>query len=192
MEDPIDSQMPKSSSSKLGQVIKKYSTRLFRFIRGRVGSDEDAEDILQEVWYQLVNSVNIEEIHHISGWLHSVARNKITDRYRKKQPDLLEDFHYGEADDLGLKDILLADDHNPELDYLKEVFWQELLLALEELPEKQRYVFVENELEGKTLQQIADETGEKLKTIISRKRYAVKHLRRQLENLYNEFTDTDL
>ena len=187
MENLTDTLMTEPSPPKLGQVVKDYGTRLFRFIRGRVGSDEDAEDILQEVWYQLSASVNIEEISQISGWLYRVARNKIVDQYRKKKPDSLEDYVYDEESALSLKDILLADEGDPDTEELQELFWQELFVALEELPEKQRQVFVENELEDKTLQQIADETGEKLKTIISRKGYAVKHLRRRLETLYHEF-----
>ena len=176
--------MPKPAPPTVGQVVKDYSTRLFRFIRGRVGSDQDAEDILQEVWYHLSHSVNIEEISQISGWLYRVARNKITDTYRKKRPDSLEDYDYG---GFSLKDILLADAPTPEAEELKELFWSELFAALEELPDKQRQVFVENELEEKTLQQIADETGANLKTVISRKGYAVKHLRRRLAALYDEF-----
>nr|WKN37371.1 sigma-70 family RNA polymerase sigma factor [Tunicatimonas sp. TK19036] len=179
--------MREPSPPKVVQVVKDYGTRLFRFIRGRVRSDEDAEDILQEVWYQLSHSVNIDEIGQISGWLYRVARNKIVDKYRKKKPESLEDYDYGEEGEFSLKEILLADDSDPETEYLKELFWQELFMALEELPANQRLVFMENELENKTLQQIADETGEKLKTVISRKGYAVKHLRRRLETLYNEF-----
>lgn len=188
MEEPIDMLVPKSSPPpRIVQVVKDYGSRLFRFIRGRVGSDEDAEDILQEVWYQLSYSVNIDEIGQISGWLYRVARNKIVDKYRKKKPDSLEDYRYGEEGEFSLQEILLSDDGDPETEELKELFWQELFSALKELPENQRKVFVENELEDKTLQQIADETGEKLKTVISRKGYAVKHLRRRLEALYNEF-----
>jgi RNA polymerase sigma factor (sigma-70 family) len=180
----IDTLMPEPTPPTIGQVVKEYSTRLFRFIRGRVGSDQDAEDILQEVWYQLSHSVNIEEISQLSGWLYRVARNKITDTYRKKRPDALEDYDYG---GVSLRDILLADAPTPEEEELKELFWSELFIALDELPAKQRQVFVENELEDKTLQQIADETGTNLKTVISRKGYAVKHLRRRLAALYDEF-----
>ena len=180
----IDILMPKPPPPTVGQVVKDYSTRLFRFIRGWVGSDQDAEDILQEVWYQLSHSVNIEEISQISGWLYRVARNKITDTYRKKKPDSLEDYDH---DGFGLKDILLADAPTPEAEELKELFWSELFTALDELPDKQRHAFVKNELEGQTLQQIADETGANLKTVISRKGYAVKHLRRRLAALYDEF-----
>lgn len=167
-------------------TIKEYGKRLFGFIRGKVSSDEDAEDVLQDVWYQLSNAVNLGEIEQMSGWLHQVARNKITDRQRKKTPELLDDFE-AEDDSLSFKEILLADDtNNPETQYLRDIFWKELFAALDELPEKQRQVFVWNEMEDLTLQQIADNTGENLKTIISRKGYAVKHLRARLQNLYSE------
>lgn len=184
----MEIRMAEKTGQKVVQVVKDYGGRLFRFIRGRVKSDEDAEDILQEVWYQLSHVVNVEEIEQISGWLFRIARNKIVDRYRKKKPDALEDYSYEDEDGMSsLKEILLADYNSPETAYLREVFWQELFAALEELPENQRQVFVWNELEDMTLQQIADHTGEKLKTVISRKGYAVKHLRRRLTTLYDEF-----
>jgi len=169
-------------------TIKEYGKRLFGFIRGKVSNDEDAEDVLQDVWYQLSNAVNLDEIEQMSGWLHQVARNKITDRQRKKTPELLDDFETEDDNgDFGFKEILLADDtDNPETRYLRDVFWKELFAALDELPEKQRQVFVWNEMEDLTLQQIADNTGENLKTIISRKGYAVKHLRTRLQDLYTE------
>lgn len=170
-------------------VVKEYSNRLFSFIRGRVPTDEDAEDILQDVWYQFSNQQEADTIEQVSGWLHRVARNKITDRYRKRREDLIDDYSYEDADggELGFKDILLAQTESPEAENLKQIFWQQLLVALDELPEAQRYVFVQNEIEERTLQDIADETGENLKTIISRKGYAVKHLRKRLEGLYQEF-----
>jgi RNA polymerase sigma factor (sigma-70 family) len=169
-------------------AVKSYSKRLFGFIRKKVKSDEDAEDILQDVWYQLSNVVNLEEIEQISGWLFRVARNKITDSYRKKSAESIEDLGYqDENGEWNIKDFLLADSSDPETEQMREVFWEELFTALDELPETQRQVFVWNELEDMTLQEIADKTGENLKTIISRKGYAVKHLRRRLENLYNDF-----
>ncbi|MCU0353226.1 MAG: sigma-70 family RNA polymerase sigma factor [Cytophagales bacterium] len=179
--------MPDKPRQKIVQTVKDYGKRLFGFIRGRVKSDEDAEDILQEVWYQLSNAVNIDEIEQMSGWLFQVARNKIIDRYRKKTPDLLEESGRTDEDsDFDVMDMLLADEGNPETEYIREVFWRELFVALEELPENQRQVFVWNELEDMTLQQIADKTGENLKTVISRKGYAVKHLRKKLETIYYE------
>ncbi len=187
METTAHIRMPDTTGEYITATIKEYSKRLFGFIRGKVNTDQDAEDILQDVWYQLSNAVNVEEIEQMSGWLHRVARNKITDSYRKKKPELLEDQVYEDEDgELGFADILLADSNNPETQYIRDLFWEELFAALEELPENQRQVFVLNELEDKTLQQIADAANENLKTIISRKGYAVKHLRKRLQILYDE------
>ncbi len=171
-------------------VIKEYNRKLFGFIRGRVSNPADAEDILQDVWYQLSRVGNIDSIEQISAWLYRVARNRLTDDYRKKKPALIEDQSYGNDDgDLYLKDILMADTPTPEEENLKDLFWEELFEALEEIPEKQRNVFIWNELEDQTFQEIADRTGDNLKTLISRKRYAVQHLRKRLEALYEEFRD---
>jgi RNA polymerase sigma factor (sigma-70 family) len=169
------------------QAIQDYGRQLFGFIRSRVKTNEDAEDILQDVWYQFSNQPEREAIESVSGWLYKVARNKITDRYRKKKNESLEDYSfYDEDGGLNFKEILLADNNNPETEHLRQLFWEELFAALEELPENQRSVFTRNELEDMTLQEIADKEGEKLKTIISRKRYAVLHLRKRLETLYND------
>lgn len=188
MEDPSAISMSNQSKQKTVQIVKDYGTRLFGFIRGKVSSNEDAEDILQEVWFQLSRSINMGEIEQISGWLFKVARNKIIDRHRKKKLDTLDEDDQEEGISF-VKQILLTDFDDPESEYLREIFWKELFEALEELPRKQREVYVQNELEDKTLQQIADETGEKLKTIISRKGYAIKHLRKRLVSLYEEFFD---
>jgi RNA polymerase sigma factor (sigma-70 family) len=170
------------------QTIKSYGNQLFGFIRSRVPATEDAEDILQDVWYQLSNQAAPEEIESMSGWLHRVARNKITDSYRKKKNERLDNFIDADEEyDTGLENIFLSGTDNFETKELQQLFWETLLDALEELPQTQREVFILNELEDKTLQQIADIQGEKLKTIISRKRYAVQHLRKRLEDLYNEF-----
>jgi RNA polymerase sigma factor (sigma-70 family) len=169
-------------------AVKEYGNRLFRFIRGRVGSDEDAEDILQDVWLQLSNTIEVGDIGQLSGWLYKVARNKITDKYRKKNTEALEDFSFMSSDgELGWMDIMLEGPSNPEREFLQDVFWEELSIALEELPEKQRKVFVLNEMEDMSLQEIADQEGENLKTIISRKIYAVKRLRERLNSIYLEF-----
>ena len=169
-------------------AMAEYGKRLFQFIRGRVRTNADAEDIAQEVWYQFSKMVDVAPIEQVSGWLFRVARNKVTDSYRKQKPELLEDFAYeDEEGDTLFKDILLADFNTPETETLRELFWEELFEALDELPEKQRDVFVWNELEDQTFQEIADRTGENIKTLISRKRYAVKHLRKRLETLYEEF-----
>jgi RNA polymerase sigma factor (sigma-70 family) len=170
------------------QTIKKYGKRLFSFIKAKMNLQEDAEDVLQEVWYQLSNLSNINDLENTSAWLYAVSKNKITDFYRKKKPDYLEDYTYEDEDGIGaIKDILLIDDSgNPELAIFKDMFWQELINALDELPKNQKDVFVLNELEDKTLQEIANIQGENIKTIISRKGYAVKHLRKKLNNLYQD------
>ncbi len=180
---------PIRDSRSIAAVVKDYSKKLFGFIRGKVKTVEDAEDILQEVWYQFSNLTNIEDIESVSGWLHQTARNKVIDRYRKKSTRSIEDFEeMNEDGELHVREILLLDEsENPDLAMFKDLFWQELMKALEELPEKQRAVFISNEMEDQTLQEIADSTGENLKTIISRKGYAVKHLRNRLNYLYEEF-----
>lgn len=172
------------------QTVRDYSQRLFRFIRSRVSTDEDAEDILQDVWYQFSNTAETEVINQVSGWLHRVARNKITDRYRKRRESSIEDlgFEDEESESLFL-DLLIADDSDPELAFMQQLFWEQLEEALEELPDNQRDIFVKNELEGLTFQQIAEETGENIKTLISRKGYAVKHLRKRLAGIYQDYME---
>ncbi|MBY0536772.1 MAG: RNA polymerase sigma factor [Chitinophagaceae bacterium] len=178
----------RSRERSVSTAVSKYGKQLFAFIRGKVNKLEDAEDILQDVWYQFSRLANVDELESVSGWLYSVSRNKITDLYRKKKPDLIDDFSQEDEDGaLQLREMLLMDNNNhPEKEYFRELIWEELLKALNELPEKQRKVFVLNEMEDRTLQSIADEEGENLKTIISRKLYAVKFLRKKLEPLYHE------
>jgi RNA polymerase sigma factor (sigma-70 family) len=184
MSEPMAEKRERTITS----IISDYSSRLFRFTRGRVSTNADAEDIVQDVWYQLSRVVDLDSIEQISGWLFKVARNRITDNYRKQQPDLLEDYTYeNDEGDWNLRDILMAESTSPEDENLKELFWEELFSALDELPEKQRNVFIWNELEDQTFQEIADRTGENIKTLISRKRYATQHLRKSLQSLYEEF-----
>lgn len=170
------------STEKFLSAIKNYSQNLFGFIAKRVATREDAEDILQEVWFQLSRIVKIEDIENLSGWLFQVARNQITDNYRKKGDESTTSIAQDDS-------FLLSEYRLPDDGFLKELFWEELFRALDDLPELQRTAFVQNELEDKTLQQIADEAGENLKTIISRKRYAVKHLRARMQIFYNDLID---
>jgi RNA polymerase sigma factor (sigma-70 family) len=188
MEEYIRIPMTEKRERTIQNAVQNYGQRLFRFIRDRVRTNSDAEDILQDVWYQLSNVVDLEGIEQVSSWLFRVARNRVTDSYRKKKPDLLEDYAYeNEEGDISFREILLADDQTPETEALREAFWEALFDALDELPENQKNVFVWNELEDKTFQQISDETGINIKTLISRKRYAVQHLRKRLQNLYDDF-----
>lgn len=172
----------------ISQAVTNYGGKLMSYIRPKVKNTEDAEDILQEVWYQFSNLTNIAEVVNVGGWLYRVTANKITDSYRKKKTENLEDFTYENEDgEFSIKEVLLLDDsENPELKMFKDEIWKKLFDALDELPEKQKIVYVDNELNDKTLQQIADEHGENIKTIISRKQYAVKHLRQKMRMLYEE------
>jgi len=179
-----------SEKNTILSTVRRYGSKLFRFIRGRVRSEEEAEDILQDVWVQLSRLSNLEEVESISAWLYQVARNRITDTYRKKNTESLEELAFEDEDgNLDFKEILLSDSQSPEDAFFKEIFWDALMQALDELPENQRQVFVWNELEDLTLQEIADKTNENLKTIISRKRYAVQHLRQRLQALYDELNN---
>jgi RNA polymerase sigma factor (sigma-70 family) len=182
--------MTEQKNTSITNTIKQFGKKLFGFVRGKVKSNEDAEDILQDVWYQLSNIGNLSELENIGAWLYQVARNKVTDRFRKKTNASIEDFGFESEDgEFNYKEILLFDDNNnPELSYFKDLFWKEMMLALDELPESQKEVFLLNEMEDFTLQEIADQKGENIKTIISRKSYAVKHLRKKLNYLYQEIT----
>jgi RNA polymerase sigma factor (sigma-70 family) len=169
------------------QVITDYSKRLMGFIRKRVNNEADAEDILQDVFYQFVG--NTQPIEQMTAWLFTVARNKIIDRQRKKKPEALEDLfgeEEGEEGGLNWTEFLFDASDNPEKDYLRTLFWEELNNALNELPEEQKQVFILNELEGVPFKEIAERTGETVNTLLSRKRYAVLHLRNRLSVLKDE------
>jgi RNA polymerase sigma factor (sigma-70 family) len=169
-------------------IIQSYGKRLFNYIRSRVKNDEDAEDILQDVWYQLTSIIDIQPIEQLSSWLYRVSSNKIIDKKRKKKPLLLEDFAYEDEDgEMVLPEGWLKDNTNPEKEYESKYIRELFFSALKELPEKQRQVFLWNELEDLTLQEIADKTGENIKTIISRKQYAVTKLRELLKNINKEY-----
>lgn len=188
METTIQLSMSDQRSVSITKTIQQVGKNLLGFVRGRVGSLEDAEDVVQDVWYQFSKLNNVAELENVSAWLYEVARNKITDKSRKKTNLALEDFSYENDDgEFNFKEILLLDENaNPELGFFKELFWKEFQTALDELPENQRTVFLLNEMEDMTLQQIADQERENLKTIISRKGYAMRHLRKKLNYLYKE------
>lgn len=167
------------------QVINDYSKRLMGFIRKRVTNDADAEDVLQDVFYQLLG--NKQPIEQLSAWLFTVARNKITDRQRKRKPELLEDIMGDEeGEELFNWAELLEGQDDPEREYLRSMVWEQLNNALQELPAEQQQVFVLNELEGVPFKVLAERTGESVNTLISRKRYAVLHLRDRLKTLREE------
>ena len=179
--------MAEERNRNITNTIKEVSKRLFGFIKQRVASNEDAEDILQEVLYQFAG--NTQPIEQASAWLYKVARNKITDSYRKQKLPLADDVlptAQNEDYDFDWKEMLLPADGTPETEYLRNLFWEELKTALDELPEEQRTVFIQHEIDDIAFKDIAAQTGESVATLISRKRYAVLHLRNRLQVLKDE------
>jgi RNA polymerase sigma factor (sigma-70 family) len=181
----IQAEMSAEQKSNINRVINDYSRRLLGFIRKRVPNEADAEDILQDVFYQFIG--NTKPIEQLSAWLFTVARNKITDRQRKQKPEALEDLYTREEDaSFDWTEIFFDNTDNPETEYLRSLFWEELEHALNELPAEQRDVFIMNEMNGIPFKEIAEQTGETVNTLLSRKRYAVLHLRDRLLVLKNE------
>lgn len=183
----IPTDMAAEKNQSLTETITAYSKRLFGFIKQRVGSNEDAEDILQDVFYQFAG--NTEPIEQVTSWLFTVARNKITDRYRKHQLPLIDDLQPAAADSeetFDWSELVPAENDSPETVYLRNLFWEELQQALNELPAEQREAFIQHEMEGVSFKDIAAATGVTVATLISRKRYAVLYLRERLQGLREE------
>jgi len=181
---------------RISEVVKREQSRLGNFIRRRVPDPRDAEDILQDVFYELVEANRLlMPIEHVTGWLFRVARNRITDLFRKKKPEsfgasAVADEDDGEMLQLHVEDLLPSPDAGPDALYARNVLLDELELAIGELPGEQREVFVAHELEGRSFKQMAAETGVSVNTLLSRKRYAVLHLRERLQSIYDEFIKT--
>ena len=185
--------MALEQDQRISDVVKREQSRLRNFIRRRVPDPRDAEDILQDVFYELVEANRLlMPIEHVTGWLFRVARNRITDLFRKKRPESFSDTAVADEDEddarLRLEDLLPSPDAGPEALYARNVLLEELELAVEELPQEQREVFVAHELEGRSFKEMAAETGVSVNTLLSRKRYAVLHLRERLRSIYDEFT----
>ena len=186
-------QMALEQDQRVAEVIKREQFRLRNFIRLRVADPSDVEDILQDVFYKLVEANRLlMPIDHITGWLFRVARNRIIDLFRRTKTESFGDLlSVNEQDDeLRFEDLLPSPDAGPDAQYTRKVLLDELELAIDELPKEQREVFVAHELEGRSFEQIAKETGVSLNTLLSRKRYAVLRLRRRLHHIYYELTKT--
>jgi RNA polymerase sigma factor (sigma-70 family) len=174
----------------ISEVVAEQRSRLRNFIRRRVPDPSDAEDIVQEVFYKLVEANRLlMPIDHVTGWLFRVARNRITDLFRKKKP---QTFSGAAAEDeagelLQIEDLLPSPDAGPEALYFRNVLLDELESALGELPDEQRDVFVAHELDGRSFKELSAESGVSLNTLLSRKRYAVLHLRERLQSIHDEF-----
>jgi RNA polymerase sigma factor (sigma-70 family) len=184
-------QMALEQDQRISDVLKREQSRLRNFIRRRVPDPRDAEDILQDVFYKLVEANRLlMPIEHLTGWLFRVARNRITDLFRQKKPESFSDTAVGNEDDERpqFEDLLPSPDAGPEALYARSVLLEELELAIDELPEEQRDVFVAHEWEGRSFKEMAARTGVSVNTLLSRKRYAVLHLRERLQSIYDEFT----
>lgn len=184
----------REQDQRIADVVKLERARLRNFIRRRVPDERDAEDILQDVFYELVETYRMmKPIELVSGWLYRVARNRITDLFRKKRPAALGRDSWPlneEGEPLQFEDLLPSPDEGPEATYARSVLLEELDAALDELPESQREVFVAHEMEGRTFKELARTTGLNVNTLVLRKHYAVVHLRERLEAIYEEFRRT--
>jgi RNA polymerase sigma factor (sigma-70 family) len=186
----LGGRMTLEQDRRIAEVVEREQSRLRSFIRKRVPDPRDAEDILQDVFYELVEANRLlMPIDYVTGWLFRVARNRIIDLFRKKKPESLSAVAVVDDNDerLRVEDLLPSPDAGPEALYARNVLLDELELALEELPQEQRQVFVAHELEGRSFREIAADTGVGVNTLLSRKRYAVLHLRERLQSAYDEF-----
>jgi RNA polymerase sigma factor (sigma-70 family) len=177
---------------RISEVVVKERPRLQNFIRRRVSDPADVEDIVQDVFYELVEANRmLMPIEHVTGWLFRVARNRITDLFRKKKPEALSDTAVMDESGewLRIEDLLPSPDAGPEAEYLREMLLDELEAALDELPDEQREVWEAHELEGRSFQEIAAESGVNVNTLLARKRNAVLHLRERLRSIYKELAE---
>jgi RNA polymerase sigma factor (sigma-70 family) len=174
----------------ISQVVREERSRLRNFIRRRVPDEADVEDILQDVFYELVEANRLlMPIEYVTGWLFHVARNRITDLFRKKRPESFTDAAIeDEAGELlHIEDLLPSPDAGPDALYMRNVLLDELEFALGELPEEQREVFIAHEIDGRSFKELSAESGVSVNTLLSRKRYAVLHLREKLQSIHDEF-----
>jgi RNA polymerase sigma factor (sigma-70 family) len=175
----LQKQMSVTQDEQISGAVERERTRLRNFVRKWVHDESDAEDILQDVFYELVEAYRLmKPIEQMSAWMFRVARNRIVDRFRKKKPEAL-----------GVEDLLPSKDAGPEAAFARSVLLEEIEAALEELPEGQRNVFIAHEMEGRSFKELAALSGTSVNTLLSRKHYAVLHLRRRLRAIYDEFKD---
>jgi RNA polymerase sigma factor (sigma-70 family) len=194
MNEALIDGMAPERDQRIAEAVKLEGARLRNFIRRRVPDEMDAEDILQEVFYELVEADRMmKPIEQLSGWLYRVARNRITDLFRKKRPEALANDPVTDTDgeSLRLQDMLPSPDAGPEAAYARTVLIEELDAALNELPEEQRQAFVAHEIEGQSFKELAEATGTSVNTLILRKHRAVVHLRKRLEAIYDEFEERE-
>jgi len=190
MDEPASIAFMSEQDRRIAEVVAQQGARLRNFIRKRVPNDADVEDLLQEVFYELVEANRLlMPIEYVTGWLFQVARNRITDLFRKKKPEPFSDAASVDEDGelLRIEDLLPSPDAGPEALYLRNEMLDELELAVRELPGEQRQVFLAHEVAGKSFKELSAETGVSINTLLARKRYAVLHLRERLQSTHDEF-----
>jgi RNA polymerase sigma factor (sigma-70 family) len=190
MDEPASVVLMSEQDRRISEVVAKQGARLRNFIRKRVPNEADVEDLLQEVFYELVEANRLlMPIEYVTGWLFQVARNRITDLFRKKKPEAFSDAAVVDEEGalLRIEDLLPSPDAGPEAAYMRKEMLHELELALGQLPQEQREVFVAHEVEGRSFRELAEESGVSINTLLSRKRYAMLHLRERLRSIHDEF-----
>jgi RNA polymerase sigma factor (sigma-70 family) len=191
MEIEITHEMAFDQERRINEAIQQERPRLRNFIRRRVADEGDAEDILQYVFYELIQAYRMmKPIEQVGAWLYRVARNRIIDMFRRARPQQSLADPVGNEDggsDITLEDLLPSPDQGPEAAFARSVLVDELAAAIEELPPEQRLVFVAHEIEGRSFKELAAETGVSVNTLLSRKRYAVMQLRKRLQSIHEEF-----
>jgi RNA polymerase sigma factor (sigma-70 family) len=183
--------MTVQQDEQISEAVEREKPRLRNFIRKHLGDQSDVEDVLQEVFYELVEAYRLmKPVEQVTAWLFRVARNRITDLFRSKQRRAAREATAASSetgDDLRWEDLLPSPDAGPEAAYARSVLSEEIEAALEDLPEEQREVFVAHEVMGYSFKEIAAQTGVSVNTLLSRKRYAVLHLRERLRDIYDDF-----
>lgn len=196
MEDALSRDgITRDQNRRISETIAREQSRLREFIRKRVSDHGDAEDIFQEVFYELIDAYRLmKPIEQVGAWLFRVARNRIIDRFRRKPPAVLGNDSMIEGEDgetQQWEDLLPSPEAGPEAAYARRVLVEELDAALDELPEEQRDAFVAHEIEGRSFRDLSEATGVSVNTLLSRKRYAVLQLRRRLQAIYQEFDKSE-
>ena len=185
--------MATEQDQRISEAIEREQSRLRNFIRRRVADQEEAEDVLQDVFYELIQAYRMmKPVEQVTAWLFQVARNRITDLFRRKKREALRTEPVASTEDgeaLQWEEVLPSTESGPEAAYARRVLLEELDEALEELPAAQREVFIAHELLGYSFKEIAAQTGVSLNTLLSRKHYAISHLRERLKAIYDEFTE---
>jgi len=190
MDDLLSVTAMAENDRRISEIVAAERSRLRAFIRRRVPDPSDVEDLLQDVFYELVEANRLlMPIEHVTGWLFRVARNRITDLFRKNEPESFagEGVEGEDGEMLQIEDLLPSPDAGPEALYVRQVLLEEVEFALSELPDEQRDVFIAHELEGRSFKELSAESGVNINTLLSRKRYAVLHLRERLQSIYDDF-----